>query len=60
MENQEGISKMSARVIIYGSPVSGITIYGSSMSESGKGMKVRNWKVIKGLQRFSKVLEQVT
>ena len=33
---------MGAEVTIYGSPVSGITIYGSLMSESGKGMEVHN------------------
>ena len=42
MENQEGISKMGTGVIIYGSLMLEITIYGSPMSESEKGMEVRN------------------
>ena len=39
---------MGMEVTIYGSPMSEITIYGSPMSESGKGMEVRNWKVLEG------------
>ena len=60
MENQESISKTSMEVTIYGSLMLEITIYGSLMSESGKGMEVRNWKVLEDLQKFSKVLERVT
>ena len=40
--------------------MSGITIYGSPMSESGKGTEVRNWKVLEGSRKISKVLERVT
>ena len=46
MENQKSISKTSMKVTIYGSPMSRITIYGTLMLESGKGMEVRNWKVL--------------
>ena len=60
MENQEGISKTGTEVTIYGSPMLGITIYGSLMLESGKGTEVRNWKVLESSQKISKVLEQVT
>ena len=48
MENREGISKMGTEVTIYGSPMLGITIYGSLMSVSEKGMKVCNWKILEG------------
>ena len=34
--------------------MSGITIYGSPMLESGKGTEVRNWK---GTRKFAKDLE---
>ena len=46
MENEESISKTSTKVTIYGSPMSGITIYGSLMLESGKETEVHNWKVL--------------
>ena len=46
-------------VTIYRSPMLGITIYGSPMSESRKGMEVRNGKVLKGSRKFSKVFEWV-
>ena len=37
--------------------MSGITIYGSPMSESGKGTEVRNWKVLESSRKFLRVLE---
>ena len=39
--------------------MSEITIYGSPMLESEKGTEVRNWKVLEGSQKISKVLEWV-
>ena len=48
MENQKRINKAGMEVSIYRSPMSGITIYGSPMSESRKGAEVHNWKVLEG------------
>ena len=48
---------MDTGVTIYRNLMSGITIYSSPMSESGKGTEVHNWIVLENMQRFSKVLE---